>query len=72
MLPVPERTNKCKRCNLRYSKDAQECTHCDYLTENEVKQLKEAHREQLKEINGIGVKLFLCAAAILLIMLFIG
>lgn len=61
-------TKKCPRCQLRYRRKENQCTHCKELTDYEVEKLKESYDDEHKGNAQLG-RWFLFASVIIVIFL---
>jgi hypothetical protein len=68
-LPLPvriRRSKKCPRCGLRYPSDFATCTHCEGLTDEQVRAIKAKHKRQMIANDQLG-RLLLYIAGLILI-----
>lgn len=67
LAPPPIRfSKKCNRCGLRYPKKANECVHCNGLSDAEMDEMLLKKSEAHKNTRNIG-KLFLYLTALIVI-----
>ena len=72
-LPLPARiklSKKCARCGLRYPKNSAACTHCEGLSDEQVRMIKNRHKREMIANDQFG-RLLLYIAGLFLVVLVI-